>query len=57
MTYKEPTQSPVYRQKILDAKREFETMLSTVKAEDMAATLEDFTMQLSNRLFGEHRAS
>ncbi|MFM0726216.1 hypothetical protein PQQ53_21340 [Paraburkholderia strydomiana] len=52
MTYQEPTQSPVYGEKILSAKRDFEWMLSTVKAEDMAAMLESFTMQLSNRLFG-----
>ena len=52
MTYKEPTQSPVHGAKILSAKREFEIALSTVKTEDMAAVLDGFTMQLSNRLFG-----
>jgi len=52
MAYQHPTQSPVHGQSILNAKRDFERMLSTVKAEDMTAVLEDFTMQLSNRLFG-----
>ena len=51
-TYQESTQSPVHGAKILIAKHEFEVMLSTVKAEEMAAVLEGFTMQLSNRLFG-----
>jgi hypothetical protein len=52
MAYQHPTQSPVHGQSILDAKRQFEMALSTVKAEDMAAVLEGFTMQLSTRLFG-----
>lgn len=52
MTYQEPTESPVHGANILSAKRQFEMALSTVKAEDMAAVLECFTMQLSNRLFG-----
>lgn len=52
MTYQEPTQSPVHGAKILIAKHEFEVMLSTVKAEEMAAVLEGFTIHLSNRLFG-----
>ena len=52
MKYQHPSQSPVHGQSILNAKRQFEMALSTVKAEDMAAVLEGFTMQLSNRLFG-----
>jgi hypothetical protein len=55
MTYQNPTQSPIHGQKILDAKRQFEAMLSTVKAEDMAAVIEGFTRQLSDRLFGVQR--
>lgn len=52
MAYQQPTQSTVHGQSILNAKRQFEMALSTVKAEDMAAVLDGFTMQLSNRLFG-----
>jgi hypothetical protein len=52
MTYQEPTQSLVHGAEILSAKHDFEIALSTVKAEDMAAVLAAFTMQLSNRLFG-----
>ncbi|WP_156992447.1 hypothetical protein [Paraburkholderia oxyphila] len=50
MTYQNPTQAPVYGQ-ILRAKNQFDAMLSTVKPEDMAAVLEGFTRQLSDRLF------